>query len=284
MVNDLPEPVIVDSHQHFWNYSELEYEWIDASMPVLRRDFLPHDLAAETASCGVSRTVAVQARTSLEETRWLLDLADNHPGIAAVVGWLPLQSGDAERELAPFVGSPKLAGVREVLQGCPAGAFLTPAFHEGIRCLTRHRLTYDILIYSDQLAEACALADAHPEQVFVLDHIAKPKISAGEIEPWSSLIRELARRPNVFCKVSGMVTEAAPPDCTPENLRRYFDLVLEAFGPSRLMFGSDWPVCLLRASYAEWLGWVRGWTRDWSPDEQARFFNGTACQAYGLAH
>ena len=276
--------MIIDAHHHLWRYDAREYDWIGDDMSVLRRDFLPSDLETEIRAAGVDGTVAVQARQTVEETRWLLEIAARDGNIRGVVGWVPLVDPNVERDLERFAdGSPKLRGVRHVLQGEPDDRYmLRDDFRRGIALLEKFGLCYDILVFERHLPPARELVDRHPNQTFVLDHVAKPRIKSGEIEPWRRDLIELARRPNVFCKLSGMVTEADWLRWTPAALQPYADVVLEAFGPRRVMFGSDWPVCLLACPYREWLDVVRSWIAPLSPDERARMLAGTAIEAYGL--
>ena len=273
----------IDSHHHFWRFDPQQYGWIDDDMSVLQRDFLPEDLRNAIAPAGIDGVVSVQARQTLEETRWLLSLANQHDFIRGVIGWAPLSSPDLKRDLEAVAAEQKLVGVRHVVQGEPDDNFiLRDDFNRGVASLRDFGLRYDILIFERHLPQTIRFVDRHPSQVFVLDHIAKPKIKAGEIEPWRRNIAELAGRDNVYCKLSGMVTEADPRHWTPEQMRPYFDVVLESFGPDRLMFGSDWPVCLLGAEYARWGEVVREWTESLSSAEQDRIFGGTAIEAYGL--
>ncbi|TWT29566.1 Amidohydrolase [Posidoniimonas corsicana] len=275
--------MVIDAHHHFWNYSPSAYGWIDESMAAIARDFTPADLAAEAQTAGVDGVVSVQARQTLEETGWLLGLADQHDLIRGVVGWAPLASDDIAGVLAELAGHPKLKGLRHVVQDEPDERFLEgQAFNRGVSLLSGHGLVYDLLIFERQLPAAIAFVDRHPDTRFVLDHIAKPRIEAGELSPWKENIAELARRPNVWCKVSGMVTEADLQGWTADGLRPYFDAVLEGFGPGRLMFGSDWPVCLLACDYARWLQTVRDWASDLSAAEQRSLFGETAINVYQL--
>jgi L-fuconolactonase len=274
----------IDSHQHFWRYSAAEYPWIGRGMERLAQDYLPADLATVAAAAGVGRTVAVQARQSLEETRWLLSLADEHPLVAGVVGWFDLRSDGVSAELARFADDPRLVGVRHVVQDEPDPRFLLgERFVRGLRALEPVGLTYDLLVYPQQLPAAVELAGLLPEQPFVLDHIAKPAIKAGEIDGWRRDIRALASRPNVCCKVSGLVTEAAWRQWQRADFAPYLETVLEAFGPERLMFGSDWPVCLLSAEYHEVVGIVEDLFARLSPGERASVWGGAAARFYGLA-
>ena len=274
--------MILDAHQHFWKYTRTEYDWIDDAMAVIRRDFLPADLKQTIKDAGVVGVVSVQARQTIEETAWLLDLAGKHDFIRGVVGWVPLISPDIDEHLARFAANKKLKGVRHVLQG-EADEYMSRAdFNAGIEELRRHDLVYDILIVERQLPAAIALVDRHPNQTFVLDHVAKPRIRENVLDPWRENIRELARRPNVFCKISGVVTEADYRAWTPQQLRPYFDVVLESFGPRRLMFGSDWPVCLVACGYRRWVELVREFIATLSPDEQQNILGDTALRAYAL--
>lgn len=272
----------VDAHQHFWKYSPAEFGWIDDSMAVIRRDFLPADLKPLLDKSGVDATVAVQACQTVEETEWLLGLAGEHPWIAGVVGWAPLIAPDVAQMLERLAGSPKLKGIRHVLQAEPSEYMLREDFNRGVDALLGFDLAYDILIHQDQLPAAIAFADKHPNQRFVLDHVAKPLIKAGELEPWREQIRELARRPHVACKLSGMVTEADFAAWTIDDLRPYAETVLEAFGPKRLLFGSDWPVCAVACHYEKWVSVVGQFLASLSSDEQAAIFGGNAIRLYKL--
>lgn len=240
----------VDAHQHFWRYNAQEYDWIDESMSILRRDFLPQDLKPELDTTGFDACIAVQARQTLEETRWLLELAGEGPFIAGVVGWVDLRAQNVRDQLAQLAKNPKLVGVRHVVQAEPDDQFLLwPDFLRGIAALTEFHLTYDILIYPRHLPVAVEFVQRFPEQRFVLDHLAKPFIKAHTLEPWATHIRELAKFPNVFCKLSGMVTEAHWKLWKPSDFMPYLETALECFGPGRLMIGSDWPVCKVAGSY-----------------------------------
>ncbi len=273
----------IDAHHHFWKYDPIDYGWIDESMRAIRRDFLPEHLRTEIARAGVDGVVSVQARQNLSETDWLLDFATRNDFIKGVVGWVELVSPTVGAELERFAANPKLKSVRHVVQGEPDENFiLRENFNRGIRELKKFSLVYDVLIFERHLPQTIQFVDAHPNQIFVLDHIAKPQIKAGLFEPWNQNIRELARRANVFCKISGMVTEAAFTTWTEAQLRPYFETVLTAFGPQRLMFGSDWPVCLVACGYARWLQIVSDWIGKLSPAEQARVLGNTAVEVYKL--
>jgi L-fuconolactonase len=273
----------VDAHQHFWHYTPDEFGWIDDSMAAVRLDFLPSDLRPLMDQAKMSATVAVQARQSIEETRWLLDLADRHPWIAGVVGWLPIADPSIEHTLEEFADNPRLKGVRHVLQGEPDAYMDRDGFNAGIAPLRQHSLTYDVLILERQLPAAIRFVDRHPDQPFVLDHLAKPSIAAHQVEPWRTHLRELARRPNVSCKLSGMVTEADFSAWTIEDLRPYIETALEAFGPSRLLFGSDWPVCTAASTYDHWVTIVHELVSALSEEERNAIFGDNAAKFYNLS-
>lgn len=242
----------LDAHQHFWSYRPEDYPWIDEGMEVLRRDRLPEDLRPLLQELDFDGCIAVQARQSLVETEWLLELAEAHGFIRGVVGWLDLRSDTLDEQLERFAPQPKLVGVRHVVQDEPDDRFmLRDAFRRGIARLAGHGLTYDLLLFPKHLPVAVELVDEFPEQPFVLDHLAKPPIADGGLSPWDRDLRELAKRANVCCKLSGMVTEAKWRAWQPDDFRPYLDLALEAFGPERLMIGSDWPVCTLSGDYVE---------------------------------
>ncbi len=272
----------IDAHHHLWQYSAEEYGWIDDSMSELRRDFLPADLERELNAANVDGTVVVQARQTREETTWLLSLAQQSARIRGVVGWAEIASENFSSELEQFAQAARLVGLRHVVQAEPAGFLDRAEFNRGISAMQGSGLVYDVLIYERQLEEATRFVDRHPEQRFVLDHIAKPKIATGEMEPWKQRITELAQRPNVWCKVSGMVTEANPKRWTPEELRPYLDAVVDAFGPRRLMAGSDWPVCLVGTSYKAWWELLRNYFAALTKEERDSVFGGCAMRVYGL--
>lgn len=276
----------IDAHQHFWHYDPVAYDWIDDAMRALRRDFLPSDLAPLAAAAGVAGTVAVQARQSLAETDWLLDLAVAHPElIRGVVGWLPLREHGAAIDglLDRFAGRSALKGLRHVLQGEPDDYFSAPDFHAALDRLAPRGLSYDLLVFARQLPLGIALADRHPDLPIVLDHIAKPVVAGLPPAEWLRDLHALARRPNVLCKFSGVVTEVPGWRWTPALLRPYFDAALVAFGPRRLMFGSDWPVCQVAADYADWHHFVTDCAAPLSADERAAILGGNATRFYRLA-
>lgn len=271
---------MIDAHQHFWRYDAAEYGWIDTSMAALQRDFLPEDLQPVLAAQGVDGTIAVQAQQTDAETAWLLELAARHPFIRGVVGWVDLQADDVEGRLEGLGREPRLAGLRHVVQAEPDGFMDRPAFRRGIAALEPYDLTYDILTYARQMPEATRLAAAFPRQRFVLDHLGKPDIRGDGFEAWRRDLRKLAPLSHVWCKLSGLVTEADWRAWTPGQLRPYLDAALEAFGPSRVMFGSDWPVCTLAASYGDVAGLVRDAVAEYSAGERALILGKTAADVY----
>lgn len=275
--------MIIDAHHHFWNYNPVDFDWIDDDMASIRLSFLPRDLQETIAGTGVEGVVSVQARQIVEETEWLLKLASENEFIKGVVGWVPLANGNIREILDRYSQNKWLKGVRHVIQGEPDPEFiLGTQFNHGISLLKNYNLVYDILIFEHQLPNTIRFVDRHPNQQFVLDHMAKPKIKVNEVIVWKKHIRELAKRENVSCKISGMVTEANYKSWTEEQLQPYFDVVLEAFSPSRLLFGSDWPVCLVAIGYVEWLKLVKKIVSGLSVFEQEQVFAKTASQIYSL--
>ncbi len=273
----------IDSHHHFWKYQREEYGWLDESMKAIRRDFLPAQLKSEIEAARIDGVVSVQVRQTVEETTWLLELAGANPFIRGVVGWAPLLDRKVADVLEPLAGNPKLRSLRHIIQGEPDDNFILRGdFNVGITVLSHFNLAYDILIYERHLPQTIRFVDLHPNQTFILDHIAKPRIKDREISPWHENITELAKRGNVYCKLSGMVTEADHQHWTPSDLDPYFDTAIEAFGPERLMFGSDWPVCLVATSYSAWFNLVAKKIARLSSHERARILGDTALEAYGL--
>jgi L-fuconolactonase len=272
----------IDSHQHFWKYDPAEYPWIKPNWPI-RRSFLPPDLEPLLHKSGFDGCVAVQARQTLGETEWLLALAAEYPFIAGVVGWVDLRSPEVSSELERFRGNKQLVAVRHVVQDEPDDRFmLRENFLRGIVALKNLDLAYDILIFPKQLPAAIELARRFPEQRFVLDHIAKPFIKDQEIEPWRAQIQELAKMKNVFCKLSGMVTEAHWQSWKIEDFAPYLEVVWEAFGVDRLMIGSDWPVCLLSAEYEPAMGIVQQFLQNFSAAEREKVLGANAIRFYRL--
>ena len=274
--------MVIDSHHHFWNYDHVEFDWIDDSMGTIRRSFLPNDLRAEIDQVGIDGVVSVQARQILEETDFLLEQANANDFIKGVVGWIPLADTNITEVLDRYKNADKLKAVRHVVQGEPDGFLDDEAFNRGIQALQAQDLVYDVLIFERQLEETIRFVDRHPKQVFVLDHIAKPKIKVNQLDPWQANISELAKRDNVRCKLSGMVTEANFENWTEQQLRPYLDTVLAAFGPERLMFGSDWPVCLVASAYKRWHDLICEYIQPLSSDEKASIMGDTAIRVYKL--
>lgn len=273
----------IDAHQHFWIYNPREYAWIDDSMRTLRRDFLPADLSRELRAGGFAGCVAVQARQSIEETSWLLHLAERSPSILGVVGWADLCDANVGTQLEKLSQTPKLVGIRHIVQSEPDDRFLMkPEFLRGIAALEEFGLTYDILIYAKHLPFAIEFVARFPKQPFVLDHLAKPHIKNGEIREWAEHIRALAQFPNVLCKLSGMITEADWHSWTADQITPYLDVAFEAFGPKRLMIGSDWPVCLVAGSYSRAIQVVKDYVKRQVPGAEDDVLGRTAAQFYGL--
>ncbi len=273
----------IDSHHHFWNYSAEEYGWIPKD--IIRKSFGPDDLKPLIDKAGVDGVISVQARTELKENDFLLEYAKANDWIKAVVGYVDLTKDDAADTLAKLSANKKFRAVREVLQGMDDDAYcLRKDFNRGIAHLHDFGLVYDILIFHRHLPNSIKFVDQHPNQVFVLDHIAKPEIRNSTPDPdWAKNMAELAKRENVFCKISGMVTEIRDRDSWDTDLLQpYVDVVLDAFGPSRLMFGSDWPVCLLESEYLRWNTALKSMISKLSTDEQADILGRTALRAYGL--
>jgi L-fuconolactonase len=273
----------VDSHQHFWRYDPLEYAWIDDAMSALRRDFLPSDAKREMDAAGFEACIAVQARQTLEETRWLLELADRRAFIAGVVGWVDLRANGVREQLTGLAQNRKLVGIRHIVQSEPDERFLLgPAFGRGIAALAEFGLTYDLLVYPRHLRVAAEFVARFERQPFVLDHMGKPNIRAGEIERWAHDVRALAAAPNVWCKVSGLVTEADWARWTPAAIRPYLDVVFECFGAERLMIGSDWPVCTVAGDYRRTMAVVVDYVAARPAAERAAVLGGTAAKLWNL--
>ena len=275
---------MIDTHHHLWKYSADEYQWIPPDS-VLARDYLAAELEAATAAAGVTGTVAVQARQTLEESAWLLELAGVSPVIRGVVGWVPLIDPGVGEPLSRLAAYPQLKGVRHVLQDEPDTYFLRDDFHRGLAMLPDLDLRYDLLLFQRQLPVVIELVDRQPDLAIIIDHIAKPVIRKGRIDPeWKAGMLALAQRDNVLgVKISGMVTEVVEPDIDETTLRAYFEETLELFGPDRLLFGSDWPVCLLRIdSYHAWADMVRRFVANLTPDEANAILHHNAARIYDL--
>jgi L-fucono-1,5-lactonase len=273
----------LDTHQHFWRYDPAHHVWMTDAMDVLKRDYLPEELEPLLRASGFDSTIAVQAQQRIEETAWLLELAGRHPFIRGVVGWVDLQSPSVGDTLERFARRPKLVGVRHVVNDEPDDEFmLRPAFRAGIGRLREFGLTYDLLLFPRHLPVAVRLVREFPDQPFVLDHIAKPFIRDGVFSPWREELGELARFPNVFCKLSGMVTEARWHGWDAGQIHRYVDVVVEAFGAGRLMVGSDWPVCTLSADYASTMGVVADYVRRLTAPVRDGILGDNGARFYGL--
>ena len=275
---------MIDSHHHLWRYSAAEYPWIPPGSP-LAQDQLLDELEAATSAAGVDGTVVVQARQSLDESDWLLSLADQSEIIAGVVGWVPLIDKDVADPLARLAAHSKLKAVRHVLQGEPDAYFLRDDFHHGLSLLPDLDLRYDLLLFQRQLPVAIQLADRQPDLGIIIDHLAKPEIRKGQIDlAWKVGMTELAKRDNILgVKISGLVTEVVDPEIDEPTLRAYFEETLALFGPDRIMFGTDWPVCLLRVdSYKTWTDMVRSFVSRLSSAESEAILHDNAVRIYGL--
>jgi len=273
----------LDAHQHFWRYDPAEHVWMDERMGAIKRDFLPEDLKLLIAATGFDGTIAVQARQNLKETRWLLELAGEHDFIKGVVGWVDLRSPELGAQLGEFSPQPKFVGVRHVVHDEPDDSFmLRPDFRRGIAQLAPFGLTYDLLLFPKHLPIVLELVQEFPSQPFVLDHIAKPRIGEKLFSPWQEDLAALAQCPNVWCKLSGLVTETKWQQWAPKDFHRYLDIVIEAFGPQRVMIGSDWPVCTLSGDYAATMGVVTDYVRNFSAEIRDGILGGNATRFYGL--
>jgi L-fuconolactonase len=273
----------IDAHQHFWQYNDSDYVWMGPEHESIRRSFLPSDLGPLLDQIGFDGSVAVQARQMTVETEWLLELADANPRILGVVGWVDLQSDSVSSQIDTYASHSRLVGVRHVVHDEPDDEFvLRPAFRRGIALLEPAGLTYDLLLFPRHIEPSIRLVDEFPQQRFVIDHIAKPPIAAGGIDPWATDLREIARRENVWCKLSGMVTEADPRNWAAADYDRYLDVVLEAFGPERAMIGSDWPVCTLAGPYGRVMKIVIDYVNRLSASEQDAILGENCARFYGL--
>ena len=271
----------IDAHQHFWNYSVEEYGWIDDSMEVLKKDFLPADLEPLLQNSGIGRSVAVQARTSVEETEWLLKLADENDSVAAVVGWLDLRSPQLEDQLKKYAANPKLVGLREILQGQEPEYMLDADFVRGVKLLGQYDLAYDLLVFPRHLKAVKQLLAQLPAQRLVIDHLAKPLIGEGLIDEWAEDMHDLAKHEHVYCKLSGMVTETGP-DWLESDFTPYMEVIFDAFGEERIMYGSDWPVCLLRADYSQVCDIARNFVKEYSATAEEKVFGLNASKLYNI--
>lgn len=275
--------MIIDSHQHFWIYETQKHAWIDDEMKAIRKDFLPENLKSIYQENGIDGCVAVEADQTEAETNFLLDLADKNDFIKGVVGWLDLRASNIESVLEKYSRFPKLKGLRHVVQAEADHNFmLRPAFLNGIAALEKHNLTYDILIFPHQLGAALELVRRFPNQKFIIDHIAKPYIKDGFYDGWATLMKAISSYPNVYCKLSGMITEADYNHWTPEQIEPYMQLVLDTFGANRILFGSDWPVCLVAGNYTKTKELVTNFIAKLNLEDQAAIMGGNAMQFYNL--
>jgi L-fuconolactonase len=275
---------VIDAHQHFWDLQIFPQDWLSAAeMKPIRRTFLPKDLAPHLRKAGVDRTVFVQTKHDLAENRWVLGLADEHDWIAGVVGWVDLRSPHCEEQILEFREHPKFVGVRHVVQDEPDDDWVVrPDVLRGLKALQKHGVPFDLLFYAKHLPHAATLARKLPRLPMVIDHLSKPDIRGARVLGWIDAFREAAKFPNVHCKLSSMVTQADWKGWSVSDLRPYVQAALELFGPDRLMFGSDWPVCLLAASYQEWFEAITDILSPLSKDEKAKIFGGTAARFYNL--
>ena len=272
----------IDSHQHFWKFDPVRDAWIDSSMEKIAQDFLPKDLKPLLRQNQMDGCVAVQADQSEAETEFLLDLAEENSFIKGVVGWVDLSADDLSKRLNFFSKNPLFKGIRHILQAEKEGFMLQDSFLKGIAQLKDFNLTYDILIYPHQLEEANKMIEKNPDQAFVLDHLAKPYIKDQKIERWTSHIKQLAKNRNVYCKLSGMITEADWNHWQAKDFDKYLSVALEAFGVDRLMFGSDWPVCLLAGSYQHVVKIVDQFIMKLNPKDQYKIMGENAQNFYNL--
>lgn len=273
----------IDAHQHFWKFDSVRDAWITNEMSAIQKDFMPGDLYTLLQQHGFTGTVLVQSDQSEEENVFQLKNAAKHDFIRGVVGWVDLQAGNVEERLAHYTQFNKMKGFRHVLQGeTDRALMLKSAFKNGISLLKKYNFTYDILIFPDQLPYGAELVREFPNQLFVIDHIAKPDIKNKKITDWKKNIQNIAEAENVYCKISGMVTEANLKDWKKEDFHSYIDIVVEAFGTNRIMYGSDWPVCLLAASYGQVLEIVKEYFSSFSKEEQDNFFGANAVKFYNL--
>jgi L-fuconolactonase len=274
----------IDAHIHLWKYNAIRDAWINDDMRIIQRDFLPNDILVELAANNIQGCVVVQSDQSLEENHFQIANAEACSFIKGIVGWVDLQSKDIEAHLQYYQQFKKLKGFRHILQGeTDRALMLQPAFKHGISLLNKYGFTYDILIFPDQLVYANELIKAFPQQRFVIDHLAKPVIKNAVIDDWKKDINTIAQHKNVYCKISGMVTEADWNNWKKDDLIPYIDVVINAFGAKRIMFGSDWPVCLLAASYKRWIDFLGEYFSIFTKQEQDNFFGLNAIEFYQLS-
>lgn len=274
--------MIIDSHVHFWKYSKELLPWIDGKMKILQKDYLPNELEQTFKRNNVDGCIAVQAATEGVETRFLAELAGTHPVIKGVIGWADLQSPDAEKKLSELKAYPSIVGIRHIVQSEPDNFLYDEKFRAGISLLQQFGYTFDLLIYPRQLKAAVDFVRAFPDQNFIVDHCAKPEVKRKEIDEWRKGITDLAMFPNVSCKLSGLITEANWKEWSPHDFYPYLDIVFQAFGTQRLMFGSDWPVMLLSGIYVQWKSLLEKYMENFLPEERDAVFGFNARRVYGI--
>jgi L-fuconolactonase len=272
----------VDTHVHFWKYNKLREAWITDDMKILQQDYLPHMLSPVLKRNEIEGCIAVQASQEELETHFLIELAKKYAFIKGVVGWIDLQNDNIEERLHYFSQYPIIKGWRHVVQGEPDDFLLRPAFQRGIRALQPFGFTYDVLIYHHQLKPALEFVSKFPEQKMVIDHCAKPDIANKKIDDWKLLMQQIAKHPNVYCKLSGLFTEAKWKQWSPAEFYPYLDVVFEAFGTDRLLFGSDWPVILVSGIYVQWKSLLEKYMENFSEEERNKVFGDNAVQFYNL--
>ena len=270
---------IIDSHQHFWKYHPQNHAWINDDMKTIQKDFLPEELSSIFAKEHIDGCVSIQVDQTEAETLFQIDLAKDNPFIKGVVGWINLMNPSIEATLEKYQDKPIVKGFRHILQGEATGFMLQPKFVDGLKALAKNHYTYDLLIYHHQIPDALELLKELDALKIVVDHIAKPDIKNGNRTEWAKNIKALSSHPNVYCKISGMATEADWNNWTAEDLIPYLDIVVAAFGTNRIMFGSDWPVCLVASSYNNWLTTIKNYFTTFSKEEQAKIF-ATNCESF----
>ena len=278
--------IMIDAHQHFWQLSQpFDYEWLDnPALTVIRRDYLPTDLKPHLEATGVKKSIFVQTQHNLEENRWVLGIAEQTDWLVGVVGWVDLASDACEEQLLEFKDHPKFVGVRHVTQDEPDEDFIIrPEILRGLKILEEHSVPFDLLFYVQHLKHAGQLGRELPELPLVIDHLSKPKIKAHSIDDWLPQLKSAAQHENIYCKLSGMITEADWGKWKPTDLKPYVEAALEHFGPSRCMYGSDWPVCELAGSYEQVYGTLKEVLGPISDDEAYEIFEGTARRFYGIS-
>ena len=274
--------MVIDSHVYFWKYNKEEYGWINKNMKALQKDYLPADIKLTFERNGVDGCVAVQSIPSFTETRFLAELANTHSFIKGVIGWADLRSPQVGKNLDELKAYRAIKGIRHILQSEPDVLFYNQDFRRGIATLKEYGYTFDLLINADQLKAASDLVAAFPDQVFILDHAGKPDIKNKEINSWKAGINELARYPNVYCKLSGLITEAEWKSWSPGDFYPYFDVIFKAFGADRLLYGSDWPVILLSGIYVQWKSMLEKYMEDYEDEDKQKIFGGNATLVYGI--